>query len=172
MMQDLAGAYDELDRIGGIPSSSRRSLGENVGASIAASGPGQMLSGAVATQGQTQRDTIKNLGFTLLNQIKNMEGIGARSLDSNVELKNALSSLGDPSQSIESVRDTLRIISRVYKAQTGIDLGLGGGAPAPARGGGAPPPPAAIADLRRNPGTAKQFDEIFGAGAAAKALGR
>jgi len=32
------------------------------------------------------------------------------------------------------------------------------------------PPAEAIASLRRSPGTAKQFDEIFGAGAAAKAL--
>lgn len=34
----------------------------------------------------------------------------------------------------------------------------------------AAPPAEAIASLRRNPGTAKQFDEIFGPGAAAKAL--
>lgn len=32
-------------------------------------------------------------------------------------------------------------------------------------------PPQAISDLRANPGTAAQFDEIFGKGAAAKALG-
>jgi hypothetical protein len=46
-----------------------------------------------------------------------------------------------------------------------------GSAPASAAGPAASAPPAeAIASLRRSPGTAKQFDEIFGAGAAAKAL--
>jgi hypothetical protein len=43
-----------------------------------------------------------------------------------------------------------------------------GGAAAP--GGG--PPPAAIADLKRNPATSAQFDQVFGAGAAAKVLGK
>ena len=72
-----------------------------------------------------------------------MEGIGARSLDSNVELKNALASLGKPGQSIETVRRTLASIGRIYKAATGEDL-AGGSAPAAApaaRGGGDPPLP-------------------------------
>lgn len=34
-----------------------------------------------------------------------------------------------------------------------------------------PPPPQAIADLRSNPSSAAQFDEIFGHGAASQALG-
>jgi hypothetical protein len=37
---------------------------------------------------------------------------------------------------------------------------------------GPTPPPEAINDLRANPATAEQFDEVFGPGAAAKALGR
>jgi len=41
---------------------------------------------------------------------------------------------------------------------------------APVAGGG--PPPAAIADLKRNPATSAQFDQVFGAGAAAKVLGK
>jgi hypothetical protein len=143
---------------------------------VGASGAGQFVSGVLGTKAQTERDKITNASFTLLNQIKNMEGIGARSLDSNVELKNALASLGRPGQSIETIQSTLASIGRIYKAATGEDLAGGSvlaGAPAPpARGGSAAPPSEAIADLRRSPGTAKQFDEIFGAGAAAKALGR
>jgi cytochrome c peroxidase len=34
----------------------------------------------------------------------------------------------------------------------------------------APPPPEAIAELRANPALKKQFDEVFGAGAADRAL--
>ena len=40
---------------------------------------------------------------------------------------------------------------------------------APVAAGGIPPE--AIADLRQNPGTAAQFDEVFGPGAAARVLG-
>lgn len=44
---------------------------------------------------------------------------------------------------------------------------------APASGGNSPPPPppGAVADLRSNPQSARQFDEIFGQGAAARVLG-
>lgn len=45
---------------------------------------------------------------------------------------------------------------------------LGGGKPAAAGG----PPPAAIADLKKNPTTRAQFDQVFGVGAAAKVLGK
>lgn len=44
---------------------------------------------------------------------------------------------------------------------------FGQGAPAPS----VAPPPEAIAELRQNPGTAAQFDEIFGPGAAQRVLG-
>ena len=55
----------------------------------------------------------------------------------------------------------------------------GGSAPAPQQGaapqgGGAPPPPAAVEELKGNPSAQRrqQFDEIFGQGAAARALGK
>lgn len=50
----------------------------------------------------------------------------------------------------------------------------GGATPLTPVNTGAPsvaPPPAAIADLKSNPGSAAQFDEIFGPGAAARVLG-
>lgn len=46
----------------------------------------------------------------------------------------------------------------------------GGGGPA-SGAGATPPPPEAVEELRANPSTAAQFDEVFGAGAADKVLG-
>jgi hypothetical protein len=137
----IRGAYETLNRLGAMTSSEKNTLGRNVLASAGASPVGQLAGKVGGTPAQTQRDLIKNMQFTLLNQIKNMEGIGARSLDSNVELKNALNSLGETGQSIETIRNTLNTIGRIYKAATGEDLGLGGGAApaAPNRGGAAAP---------------------------------
>lgn len=144
LLNDVKSAYEDLDKLGAVTSSTKGTAGRNIIASAGASGPGQIASRVLGTRAQTLRDTITNAQFSLLNQIKNMEGIGARSLDSNVELKNALRSLADPTQSIESIRRTLGTIGRIYKAETGADLDLGGGAPAPApapgRGGGAAAP--------------------------------
>lgn len=47
----------------------------------------------------------------------------------------------------------------------------GGGGQASGAGQTTQPPAAAIEDLRANPATAAQFDEVFGAGAAARVLG-
>ena len=131
LLGDVRAAYEALDKLGALTSSTKGTLGRNLMASAGASGPGQFLSGALGTKAQTERDTIANAQFTLLNQIKNMEGIGARSLDSNVELKNALASLGKPGQSIETVRRTLASIGRIYKAATGEDLAGGRAPPSP-----------------------------------------
>jgi len=175
LLNDIRGAYEELDRMKAIGSSQRGTGGRNVIAGVGASAPGQIAGRVFATKAQSQRNRINNARTRLVNLLVQTENTGARSLDSNIELKNALESLGSPGQDVEAVFATLDNLGTMY-ANTDEDSASGGAAPAaPGRGGGAggaPPPPAAIADLRRNPGSAKQFDEIFGAGAAAKALGR
>lgn len=54
--------------------------------------------------------------------------------------------------------------------------GANGNPPPPPTAMGSPmegyPPSAAIAELQKNPGSAQQFDQVFGAGLAAKILGR
>jgi hypothetical protein len=140
MLNTVKAAYENLDKLGALPSSTKGSYGRNLMASAGASGAGQIVSGALGTPAQTERDTITNARFTLLNQLKDIQGIGSRQLDSNVELKNALTSLGGPGQSIETIRRTLETIGRIYSAETGESRG-GGSTPAakPAPGGAAAP---------------------------------
>lgn len=105
--------YQELDAAKAIPSTQRGGL-ENVGASIAASGVGQMINRARGTPEQAKRDFVKNARTLILQDIKNATGMSAQQMNSNVELQTFLQSLGDPSQSIETIRDTIANMSAKF----------------------------------------------------------
>lgn len=55
--------------------------------------------------------------------------------------------------------------------QSGLAAAMGGGGPVSGAAQGASPPAEAVAALQRGEGTPEQFDEMFGQGAAARALG-
>lgn len=105
--------YQELDAAKAIPSAQRGEL-ENIGASIAASGIGQSVNRARATPEQSKRDFVKNARTLILQDIKNATGMSAQQMNSNVELQTFLQSLGDPSQSIETIRDTIANMSAKF----------------------------------------------------------
>lgn len=78
--------------------------------------------------------------------------------------------LGNDQSTLAALGMTRRANER---ALAGADASIGRNAPAAAPQGGATPPPAALQLLQSNPtaATRAQFDEVFGPGAAARALG-
>ena len=106
-------AYDNLNQMRAIPSTGRNVL-SNIAAGTAASGVGQTLGRLAGTPEQTERDVIKSGRLRLVNAIKNATGMSAQQLNSNVELKNMLDSVTDPSQSIETVNRILDQIQETY----------------------------------------------------------
>jgi hypothetical protein len=75
---------------------------------------GQFVAGSAGAPEQTQRDNIKNLQSTLIQSIKNLSDMGAKQLDSNFELQNALRTLGNVGQSEQTIKTTLDTIRRIY----------------------------------------------------------
>ena len=126
-------AYDNLNQMRAIPSTGRNVL-SNIAAGTAASGVGQAVGRLAGTPEQTERDVIKSGRLRLVNAIKNATGMSAQQLNSNVELKNMLDSVTDPSQSIETVNRILDQIQETY---------LTGAAPKVGRSGAASPAAAA-----------------------------
>jgi hypothetical protein len=122
-------AYDNLNQMRAIPSTGRNVL-SNIAAGTAASGVGQTIGRLAGTPEQTERDVIKSGRLRLVNAIKNATGMSAQQLNSNVELKNMLDSVTDPSQSIETVNRILDQIQETY---------LTGAAPAMGRPAAAKP---------------------------------
>jgi len=124
----LRGAYVNLANLDALVSSSKKgttlplsgkvSEGVNVFSNVArytaASDIGQKLEGAIGSEAQTERGAIANLAFQMINALKNIQGVGAKSLDSNVELKNALLTLAKPSQSEETIARTLDTLEKVF----------------------------------------------------------
>jgi hypothetical protein len=95
-------AYSELDRLKAIPSTERGTL-SNLSAAAGASGVGQVISRALGTEEQTNRDIIAGSRLRLLNAVAKVLGVKSGQLNSNVELQTYLKSLSDPGQSIQAV---------------------------------------------------------------------
>jgi len=128
-LDNIRAAYNNLNQMRAIPSTGRNVL-SNIAAGTAASGVGQAVGRLAGTPEQTERDVIKSGRLRLVNAIKNATGMSAQQLNSNVELKNMLDSVTDPSQSIETVNRILDQIQETY---------LNGAAPAMGRPAAARP---------------------------------
>ena len=135
--------------------------------------------------------TIENLRRDLFPTI--IEMTGAKSGDAVKEMESILNSLTSPGQSDATIVATLNNFSKKYglgellsledlkpatqtAPESGVPRGRRGAAlpaaPAAAAARASAIPPAAISKLKADPSMAPQFDEIFGAGAAAKVMGR
>lgn len=152
-------------------------------------GPGSMLSGVSGTPARNlaaQLETIKaNLGFDRLQQMRDMSptggALGSVAVQELTALQSTVSSL-DQGQSPAQLRKSLaKIKSHYEKWRDAVIKDAGGGgvsgswddkgsSPAPAR----KVPQAAINELKMrkgDPAARQQFDAVFGAGAADRALG-
>jgi hypothetical protein len=111
-LDNLRGAFMELDRMRAIPSTQRGSI-SNVASSIAASGVGQMSGRAFGTTAQVEREVINSARTRLVNSIKNATGMSAQQLNSNVELQTMLRSIADSGQPLQAA---MRIIDDIENA--------------------------------------------------------
>ena len=124
-LASLRGYYDALNRSGGIVST-ERGAGRNVAASAAASLPGRVLGRTLGSEDQTQRDNIQTAIPMIVASLKDLTGMSAQQMNSNVELQLFLGTVGDPSKSIETVNEALarfeRYVDRVAGEQGGGDV--------------------------------------------------
>ena len=124
-LDSLRGYYDALNRSGGIVST-ERGAGRNVAASAAASLPGRVLGRTLGFEDQTQRDNIQTAIPMIVASLKDLTGMSAQQMNSNVELQLFLGTVGDPSKSIETVNEALarfeRYVDRVAGEQGGGDV--------------------------------------------------
>lgn len=133
-LNDMLGYYENLDAAGGIVSTERSAM-ENVAASAGASLPGRVLGRTFGSNEQTERDNIQTAIPIVVASLKNLTGMSAQQMNSNVELQLFLGTVGNPSQSIQTVREAFRRFGAYVASQAAR---AGGGS---AAGGGADMPP-------------------------------
>ena len=127
-LESLRGYYAALNESGGIVST-ERGPANNLAASAGASFPGRVLGRTFGSRDQTQRDNIQTSIPLIVASLKDLTGMSAQQMNSNVELQLFLSTVGDPTQSIETVNEALarfeRYVDRVAgTAQSGGVAGL------------------------------------------------
>lgn len=111
-LDNMRGHYSNLNELGGLPSSDRNAL-SNAASWLQSSSAGQLGGKLFGTKEQDERNAIKSTRLRLMQAIKNATGMSAQQMNSNMELKTWLESLGDPTQSIES---NMGIIDAIEKS--------------------------------------------------------
>ena len=109
----LRDAYDRLEAGGGITSTKKGPM-DNLGASISASGLGQVAGKAFGTSNQSARNDIAMSRPALLAALMKATGMSARQMDSNVELKLWITTATDPQLDVEANRRALDNIETKY----------------------------------------------------------
>jgi hypothetical protein len=120
ILEDLAGRYDALDKMGAIVNTEKGALA-NLKASAGASGAGQFVGRVLGSSAQTIRDEINQTSPMLMNAIRQATPqLGARSLDSNAELRFYLQAVTDPTKSVQFNRAALKVLDKMYGLGTGV----------------------------------------------------
>ena len=103
----------DLAKMGGITSTSKGPLA-NLVTSLQTGTVGQMAGRTFGTPEQAKRDELKSIRLQLLNAVKEATGMSAQQLNSNVELKTYLDSLGSEGMTKEANLAILDNLSRRY----------------------------------------------------------
>ena len=103
----------DLAKMGGMTSTSKGPLA-NLVTSLQTGTVGQMGGRAFGTKEQAKRDELKSVRLQLLNAVKEATGMSSQQLNSNVELKTYLDSLGSEGMSKEANLAILDNLSRRY----------------------------------------------------------
>jgi len=103
----------DLAKIGGMTSTSKSPLA-NLVTSLQTGTAGQAAGRAFGTSEQAKRDELKSVRLQLLNAVKEATGMSAQQLNSNVELKTYLDSLGSEGMTKEANLAILDNLSRRY----------------------------------------------------------
>ena len=114
-LNDMRGDYNTLNKLRAIPSTGRPML-DNFGDAISSSYLGRKVQSAAGSQASVALNNIANSRLTLLNALKEVTGMSAAQLSSNVELMTFLDSLADPTQGYESAMETIRRLENLYGA--------------------------------------------------------
>lgn len=104
---------NDLEKMGGMTSTSKNPLA-NLITSLQAGTVGQMGGRLIGTETQAKRDELKSVRLQLLNAVKEATGMSATQLNSNVELKTWLDSLGSEGMTKEANLAILNNISNRY----------------------------------------------------------
>lgn len=103
----------DLAKMGGITSTSKGPLA-NLVTSLQTGTVGQIGGRVFGTKEQAKRDELKSIRLQLLNAVKEATGMSAQQLNSNVELKTYLDSLGSEGMTKEANLAILDNLSRRY----------------------------------------------------------
>lgn len=121
MLNQIESSYQELAKMGGAVSTALPAR-QNIQNRLAASDAGQLLGGALGTQEQSIRNSIRQSIPLLMNEIRSATGMSAKAMDSNAELQFYLRAATDPTMDIEANLRAIKALRETY------GMGAGGGA--------------------------------------------